>query len=614
MQTNSRIGLAVGPVDVTHWGQVLVLPNAYGIIEVEDPQGKAQDIGVAALSTLGEGLSSEVTSLQALEELADRIVSPSVRTAVLLVPVGQVVYLVLRGSGTVYVKRKTELASLMHNAGGLSGEVKDNDTFLLASKGFSDVLTRQELTGLFDHLTPADIAEKLTLLLHEKQGGEGSVALVFEIVKPDVLPPTEEGTGVEESVGKENDTVAANPKFPQAVSDLNTILLRVKRRLSLGWLRHKVAYIRQDPRRARAALAVGLICFFAVSVLLGIWKQASVKKNQRITAAVTDAQHAFDEGVALLDLNPVKGRQRLTEAKGILDPVMSQVSDKTLDGRKVETLYRQITDNLTQAMQVTQVPLTLFYDAALLKSGAAISSMSRDDDTNLALSDQTTGAVYELDIGTKNAQIIGGGPTLAGLSLVGIHGDSVYVLTPDGVSEVYVSSNKTTQVIKKSDQWGMITALATFGGNIYLLDTQKSRIWKYVSTDTGFSELREYLNPDTFPDLSRVTGMAIDGSIWLGTTDGNILKFTQGRPDTFTPKGIDPPLGSRLVVYTSDDADNLYVLDSQKHRVVILDKTGTYLAQYTYPSNASPTALAVFEKQKKILLLSGGKLYGIDLK
>lgn len=173
MRIKSSIGLAVGPVDETHWGQVLVLPNAYGIIEIEDAQGMAQQRGIAALSQLGDALSREITSLTMVQEVADAVFKPFVKSLVILVPVGHVVYLVCKGVGGIYVKRESELASLMHQEGGISGEVKEGDTFLLVSHGFSQVLSHAQLSMLFDHLPAADIAEKLTLLLHEKKGEKG---------------------------------------------------------------------------------------------------------------------------------------------------------------------------------------------------------------------------------------------------------------------------------------------------------------------------------------------------------------------------------------------------------------------------------------------------------
>lgn len=378
-------------------------------------------------------------------------------------------------------------------------------------------------------------------------------------------------------------------------------------------IKRRIASLRHQPKKATAVLAIFLISLFLFCVALGVIKQTTTKKNQEVASAMSDAQHAFDEGVALLTLNPVKGRERLTTAKQLLDPYVQKVSRQTTEGHDLSVLYQKITDNLTQAMQVTQITLTPFYDVSLLKKGAVASSMAIDGSA-VVIGDQATGTVYSLDITSKNASIIGGGDTLADLSFVAIHGDTYYALTKEGIIQISLSDKKSVLVVKTNDAWGTISSIVSFGGNLYLLDTAKSRIWKYVATDTGFSDIREYLNPDTLPDLSQAATMAIDGSVWLGTTNGKILRFTQGKENTFVSKGVDPAFGTKLAVYTSDDAKNVYVLDSQNSRVVVLDKDGTYLSQYRWKDAFTPSNLVVSEAQKKILLLSGGKIYSIDLK
>ena len=615
MGIKSSVGLAVGPVNATHWGQVLVLPNGYGIIEIEDSLGNAQRVGVAILSQTGALLSRGLSSLKAVEDVAGQVVNSHMRTLILLVPVGNVVYLVIRGQGVVYVKRGSELASLMHEDGAISGEVKDGDTFLLASQGFSTVLSHEELTGLFDHLSPADVAEKLTLLLHEKTGGEGSVALVFGISEfaenPIEKDPSADDKNVEEE--KEGDESQKTAGAGDIGTWRDKVASLYRRMGKLVSFRARASDMRAHPRKMTAFFAMILVFLFIASVFLGIWKQATAKKNQQVISAISDSQHAMEEGVALLELNPVKGRERLSQAKQLLEPFVQTVSPRTVEGVRVATLYRQITDNLTHAMQVVESPLTLYYDVSLLKKGAVASFLARDGD-QMAIADQVTNTVYQLNIASKNAQIAGGGQPLKNLSVVGVHGDMVYMFTPEGIVELRLGDKKVTLLVKKDEAWGTITSLVVFGGNLYLLDIQKSRIWKYVGTDAGFSETREYLNPDTLPDLSQATGMAIDGSVWMGTTSGKILRFTQGKENTFIVKGIDPPFGTRLVVYTSDDTVNLYVLDTQSNRVVVLDKEGMYLAQYRFDSAKAPTGLVVSEERKKMLLLADGKLYGIDLK
>ena len=195
----------------------------------------------------------------------------------------------------------------------------------------------------------------------------------------------------------------------------------------------------------------------------------------------------------------------------------------------------------------------------------------------------------------------------------------LYVVTGTGISVVDIKEQKTKpDVIKTDPEWGIIEDMDVFGGNIYLLDTQKSRIWKYVATDKvasssaarqGFTELREYLNPDSFPDLSKATNMSIDGSVWLGTSIGQILRFTQGKENTFVPLGVQPEFGKYLKVYTTDTTQNVYVYDKDNSRIVILDKDGFYLSQYVWKETLKPSGFVAFEATKKLFLLVDGKLY-----
>lgn len=587
MKIKSRIGLAVGPVDPNHWGQVLVTPTAYGIVEVTDTSGNAQQKGAAFLSRLGEKLSVQLTSLSAIEQITDSVWEDHITSLIVLVCVGRVVYLVVRGSGRVFVKRGKELANLIHTQGGVSGEVRQADTILLVSGQFARVLSHADVVSLFDRETAPEVAEKLTLALHEKSGGEGAVALVFEVEK----------------------LVESEYINPEPVKSTSRVF-PVRERLRSFW--GDVVSIRHDPKRRRQVAVITVSLLFFLSVAVGIWKQTIAKKNEQLLTVVSDARHAFDEGVALLELNPVKGRERLSQAKSILDPVVNTVNPRTKQGRDVRLLYDQVNDNLTQSLQVIESSLSLFYDMELMKKGARATSLALSG-TSLIIGDQSGGTVYRIDIETKKAEVVAGGNEIAGVFSVDQHGDIVYSLTPEGIMATN-QEKKTSRVVPKHDVWGRVTSLTSFGGNLYLLDTIKSRIWKYTAVEKGFSDIREYLNPDTLPDLSSATNMTIDGSVWVGTKQGKIFRFVQGREETFIPNGVEPTLGSDIEVYVTDENINIYLLDRSNNRVVVLDKDGVYLSQYRFSAEFTVTSFVVSEQEKKILLLTEGKLYVVDLK
>ncbi|MBI3342636.1 hypothetical protein HY032_00570 [Candidatus Gottesmanbacteria bacterium] len=595
MRIQPSLGSVVGVSDDAHWGQVFLSPDAYGVVEVEDPRGRARDWGVRVLARLSEETASPPKSLKATQEIAIKSMEERVVSLILLVPVGAILYVVLLGEGRISLKRGDHLAILMDQPGAISGEVQEGDTLILMTRMVARALTHSETNVLFDHSEAPLVAEKMTLAIHTHQDGAGGAALIIHVKG---LTPVEG----EVPLVPHTRVHTAGSLFRGRGQRVWQSIGHVHRRLPALW------------HRPMVPITALLILLFVVSVTLWIRKQVGQKVHSDVARVLTDAQHAFDEGVALLELNPVKGRERLTVARDGLMPLQESLSPSSLEGKSVAKLYKDVVDQLTIAMQVHRAQPALFYDFSLLKIAASISSLGQDRET-MVLLDGRGLTVATLAIPTKKGEIVAGGESYRGARLVTLHGDSVYVLVEDGIRRASVQGGKTTAlVVKKPAQWGSIISLVSFGGNLYLLDSGTSRIWKYIATDVGFSETREYLNPDTLPDLSRATGMAADGGVWVGTREGKIFHFIQGQEQTFAPRGVDPPLGKTLVVATSEGDKNLYVLDSDNKRVVVTDKDGVYLSQYVWSGALAPTQLAVSEKLKLIVLLSDGKLYSVELK
>lgn len=612
MEIQPEVGSVVGQTDEAHWGQVLQTPSAYAVVEVEEEAGGAMKLGVSVLTKLTEELSSLPVSLHGFEQIVQSIEGRWIQSIILLVPVGRIIYLVLRGRGRVYLKRADRLSRLMDEPGALSGEVKDGDTLILATPGFTSTLPEEKLVGVFNHSRAKEVAEKLTLLTHEEHAGFGGAALVFQV---SIIVPSEEAI-VSTIAQVDSSTISVKQtrltqrfilfgmvrsRLMQLISGLFRLVLQVR--------------LLKDSNRRRSAMLVA-ICFvvFFVSVALGLQKQWGARKNQEAVRVLGDAQHAFDEGSALIDLNPVKGRQRLSQAKDLLETLTKTLSPRSSEGRSVSDLYKQVNDRLTLALHMVKEEPAFFFDASLLKKDARVSDIALNG-SMLALLDTPGATVYTLVVSSKNGQVVGGGELYSRATHVAIHGEKVYTLVSSGVHELRLSDKKTVpNVAKATNEWGKVESLVAFGGNLYLLDTQKSRIWKYIATDRGFSELREYLNPDTLPDLSRATSMAIDGSVWLGTGDGRILRFTAGKENTFLAQGVEPVFGQDLRVYTDDEVKSLYVLDRDNKRVVVLDKDGVYQAQYGWEGSLNPNQIVVSEVLRKILLLTEGKIFSLELK
>ncbi len=603
----------VGNATSDHWGQALSSQKVYGVIEIQGDE--AMKHGIDILSLLDRRLQGVPSDPNAVSLVIQEIVDETVVSLVLVVIHGAVASMVCYGKGSLYLRRNTRFASMLNGSGALSGKIEIGDEFILLTDGASQVFPQSRLISFVDGSSAQVTAERMILSWHQEGGGAGGAALLL-------------GVG---SDSEQNDDPAFAPDEERiSESTVPSIRMTQKKRLKdtvIPFLKSIVRDLRlrfvalPKPTRKRLVLAIVLSLLFFLSVGIGLRRQMTDRKTQETVKYMQDAKRLYEEGIALLEVNPVKGRDALLLAKETIENARSSARSRSKEFFDSTKLAKQIDEAILGASHTYTVEPALFYDASLLRGDATIGAFSSEGDVMLLLDSQGK-SLMSLSLSSKNAQILSGGQALSGSTLIARHGETGYIFTGEAVQSIDLKTKVVTQnVIKKTEDWGTIVSMVSYGGNIYLLDSLKGRIWKYVAIDassqtgkTGFSEIREYLNPDTLPDFSGALGLAIDGSVWIGTNLGKIFRFTQGRENTFTPQGVDPKFSGQVRVYTNDDLRRVYVLDSSQKRVVVLEKDGVYAAQYEWKTSLSPIDIAVSEEQRKILLLADGKIFSIDLK
>ena len=113
-----------------------------------------------------------------------------------------------------------------------------------------------------------------------------------------------------------------------------------------------------------------------------------------------------------------------------------------------------------------------------------------------------------------------------------------YYLTDKGL----FSDGKSVALIKNNNDWQVIGGFGTYEGNFYVLD-KKTGILKYVSGSDGYGK-SAYFAKDTSPNENSAVSLAIDSSIYVLQSNGDLTKYTRGEPDTFNLKGLDKPFSS----------------------------------------------------------------------
>lgn len=146
---------------------------------------------------------------------------------------------------------------------------------------------------------------------------------------------------------------------------------------------------------------------------------------------------------------------------------------------------------------------------------------------------------------------------------------------------------------------------ASYGGNLYVIDSGGDQVWRYRPDENGYGGQPEaYFTPGTQVDLAGLQAAAIDGNIWLLFADGRLLKFFGGEQRPFDFQGMPGPLASPTALAVPLEGDLLYVLDAGNGRIVEVTKDGQFMRQFR-PADGD------YLRQAKDLFLdeAAGKFY-----
>ena len=352
-----------------------------------------------------------------------------------------------------------------------------------------------------------------------------------------------------------------------------------------------------------------LLIALVVAIILGIYKNFQNQSQAKFSDKLNQISHAVSEGTNLIDLNPIRARELLAQAVADLKQE-AQTKHTKEESKVIEDNLTKAIDGYERALNKFTITPEIFFDFNLVKQGAHAAGWFNFED-NLWITDKVNHLIYILNITKKSAKIFSGDEKLSqSISAVGTSQEN-YVL----IDSIYQIGNdgKLKEVILKDEKWGNIVNMYFYGGNLYLLDTLNNQIWKYIRTETGFSEIRNYLTQDTQVDLASATKLAINGSVWVsGGTQ--MFKFAQGVKELWQIQGLPESLGDKLLIFTSDNVKNVYILDKLQNRIIQTDKDGAYLSQYAWKEKYEITDFMVSESLGKILLLVGDKIYSIEIK
>lgn len=588
----------VGTPTPMSWSQIYNAGSLFAILALfykEIPEGE-----VPILSAIGKdvfsSLEEEYFTLESkgfneikeaveksLEKIPDSI-TPSFLVAAIPPGKDNLVYLYNFGRCSALLKRGEKMGILLDNNEQLqsaSGMFENNDTLVLQTEDFSQKISSDMLASSV-HLPPNDIVDMFSAKIHQDSDGkEAALILTYhtkEAPPVDIAPLTSNEEKISNEPTKEEEQ--SNYPFPSyelprqkpsmnmsSVKSALTTIASLLQKMPVKFPRLGLSHSK------KITLTIAVVLVFAVitTAFLTISKQQENKRQEEVSKILSEAEKKYNEGSALVTLSRDLAREDFEEARVILEAGKKKFSRNSKEDKQLDNLLSRVKESLSASSDSMSVKAE---EVSLLTSPVLSTIVSQS--AILATSDTSL----------------------------------VYYLTKNGIFSIdKMGKNKVTR-ITNTDTWKNAGGLGLFGQNIYVLDKDSDQIYKFVPKDDKFVQ-SDYLGGET--DLSNAQSLSIDSSIWVLFKDGSIKKFTKGKQDSFAVTNLPTPFSNPTRITTSADMTNLYILDNGNGRIVVLNKTGSYLSQYQSEIIKKAQDFEVREKDKVAYVLAGGKLYKIPL-
>lgn len=599
MSLFAKTAKITAPSDVSHWGGCFAENGFFVLLEVTGEEAHtAASVGKEVLEVLLVRFSNAPKrNLAIIRSLLDETrIYPYVKVAVVGVLADTVLNVGVVGDGVVIMKRESHVGAILSSSGCVSGEVSSGDRLLFSSNALRRRIGDSRVRMLLSYEESDDVVADVAPDLF------GDDLFVGEAILTLFFMSQHDSQNVEEE---------KQPRFTGFSPLVRFSFPKPKFAAEIWKHVHRVFQSRR--KKVLTGVLLSLIVLFIASVSLQFTKKDGVEKQKKYQDAIALISAQYEEGVSLIDLNPVRARTLLADSNLMLPSLLSEFSKNSTEYKTLQEWLEKLSQAEVDAYKIyklTSVPV--FFDMTLIREGAKAEEIAAYNETKTIL-DTSNKTVYTFSSKTKESAMLAGPDTVKESSGVAIHGDRIYVVNSDGVVGINSKTKKSQIVIPPDSEWGTISALASYGGNIYLLDTGKNTIWKYIANENGFSTRQTYLNADVRADFEGARQLLVDGSVWV-PTPSSLLKFTQGLGESFSIKGIAETVTSFDALFVSDTTHNLYVLEKELSRVLVFDKDGSYQSQYQWQEMRNATDILASEEEKKLFVLVGSKVYGIELK
>lgn len=363
----------------------------------------------------------------------------------------------------------------------------------------------------------------------------------------------------------------------------------------------------------RALLYILLIIILVIILILSVGKlrqqQVSRQDEESARTTLTQMQDQYNNEVklAILYNDTAKAKNMLSEMINNL-PNIEKIPALASEATDLVNKVQDQLDKLTNTTRYKDLkPLVKFDNATnIVASGGNIFSIASGNNNFYTASTEQNSNPQELSLPTADG-------AAKALTNFDENGNALIYTFNQFIYKSGVNKDTLTKLKSSEDKFGSADRINIFAGNIYLLDSKLGQIYKYTKSGDTYSKASDYLDTAKV-DIKEAVSLAIDGSIYVLTKNGQVVKLSKGQPQEFNLKDIPTPndkITKPKAIFTNVDASSIYILDD--NRVLEFDKTGKFIKQYIVSGLTNVSDFYPDLKNKKIYFLDSNNVYQGDL-
>jgi hypothetical protein len=442
------------------------------------------------------------------------------------------------------------------------------------------------------------------------------------------------------SYGTKNTKITASfikknaPTYLAKVKDLTKKVAVIVKTI-ISKITKKEVYIVSTPSRKVTRLLIGTFLIVVLTAsILGWWYWQRTQNKQEVLTDLISIEQEFERITPNIDRAPIESRDKLLS-------VLDQINSLKQVYQNSENFLAQIQEVETKVMSAYQEvsrreelqELQVFVDLSQTEANFIGSDLTvqrnqlfvLDGDAKkiikISLDDKKT-QLYSLsrnsqnnDESTDNSSSSEANVESAASKLVSFAvapDNSVAYGLGDGVFEFNLENNDAELLVESGIRLTEAKILRFYENNVYIFNPERQNIFRFDANESN-PELSGWVKSSQGLQYQQVVSMAIDGDIWLGNRNGNIVRMRSGQPQTYAISAIEKPFESEIIIYTQEGFDHIYVLEPKLNRIVQLSKRGEFTKEFVSSTLASANSMVVNSEESKILILSGSLIYQLEI-